>query len=351
MKKIIVVIVTLILTLTFINPSFARRSRESIQLKKDYYICLRNLITKYLPWDKTTNFMRGFYINQQVGDQYSPQLQEVCQKIRKAIFKLEEHQVKVPDLIYFMDTFLPFFQTELYNFKDSDVYDEVLNVVVSGFIESKNRIELSSETILLEALSKNSSTSSEAGRFCAHLFYQLRSEPINFETEFQKLEGIIRDEDRSYSTHLKHRILSNAKVSIESSPEDIYMRMPEIELLITGTQQDDLFLKVYSTTALSLLCHLEGISSEVREYIFQCALDGVKRIPWDVYFDREGGIPEEVNYLVVCINYLIDAEEISRVEFGLNVDLGYDSEFVTIYRLLLMRGFNLEQRERFLSIN
>ncbi len=350
MKKIVIATVVLIATLTAINTSFARRSRESNQIKKDYYICLRNLISKYLPWDKTTAFMSGFYVNQQVEDRYSPKLQEVCQKTRKAIFKLEE-QAQVSDIIYFLEVFLPALQVELYNFKDLDIYNEVLNIVVDGFIEHKDRVELSSENILLETLSNNSSTNGGVGRLIANLFYQLRSDSIDFETESQRLEAIIRDSDSSYSTHLKHRILRKAIASIEDYPENSYLGMPEIELLITGTYQDDLFLKVYSTTALSLLCHLEGISSVVREYIFQHALEGVKRIPWDIYFDREGETPEEVKYLVVCIEHLIDAENVSRIRFGLDVDLNCDLEFVTIYKLLLMRGFNLEQRERFLSTN
>lgn len=77
----------------------------------------------------------------------------------------------------------------------------------------------------------------------------------------------------------------------------------------------------------------------------------MKSIHWDIYFDRNGEIPEEVNYLAVLIDYLAEAESACRELYGLDVDSAQDEQFVEIYKWLLWKGFDFKKANYLLNEN
>ncbi|MDP8234143.1 MAG: hypothetical protein P9M06_05025 [Candidatus Saelkia tenebricola] len=348
MKNLILIILVTTFVCSSVNVSYARRIKEPLQPQKDYYIALRNLLSKYVPLNKSNGFMREFIINQRIYDRNSPQLQDVCKSTRQAIFTMENYGVAIPLIHYFINSVLPAMQTELYNYPDPQSYGEVLSIIASGIRLVDEETTDTPKSIYLEIISHNSSRDDSVGAFFAQLFNVFMSEPLDFKADYSRLERIISD---SYYVHTKHQILRKAFESAIQFSEDVYAGMPEVELLITGALQNNLFIKAYSISALARICMAEGISQEGRVYVFQSALNGLKSIPWDICFDRNGDIPDEVNYLAVCIDYLADAEAVCREEFGLDVDLAQDEEFVRIFRLLLMRGFDFETQARLIGEN
>ncbi|MDD5614476.1 MAG: hypothetical protein PHQ54_05345 [Candidatus Omnitrophica bacterium] len=349
-NKKFAVILLLLLFISFLTyASHARRTIDSLAAQKNYYSALQNLMTKYLPQSRVNNFMGGFFINQRLFSHDSPQLQEVCRIIRKSIFELEDHNTDLILLIYLLEEILPEFQVELYNFKDPRIYGEVLNIITREVRSLDCSDFEEAGSIYWRIISRNADRDDEVGAFFAQLFNRLYIQTCDFEQDYDRLQIIISGD--AYLTHTKHRILSEAMESIVDSAEDLYIGMPELDILVEGIWQRDLYIQFYSTVSLALLCTVEGIPAEVRKHIFNSALEGVKNIPWDICFDRSVETPEEVKYLAVSITYLADAEEACREEFGLDVDLSRDEQFIRIYHLLLLQGFDFNGRMSRISEN
>jgi len=290
--------------------------------------------------------MRGFCVNQRIFSRDSDKLQKVCFELHNAILKMERYRVDVPIIGYFITSILPEIQIELYNYDEFETLSEVLDIVVDSIKHLNKEMPTNLEDVYFEVISRNSSRSDETGAFFAQLFNNLTAE-FDFQGEYDKLDRIISDNDGAYFIHTKHQILRRAFENIRFSPEDAYLGIPEVELLVSGTRQKDIFIQTYATCTLARLCQIEGIPQDLRFYMFQKAVDGVKLIPWDYYFDRnQDQIPEEVGYLAIAIDFVADAEETCRA-LGLDVDLAEDSQFVRIFSLLLMRGFDFEVASRF----
>jgi len=347
-KKLKKTILVLILLSVFVTPAFARRVETSPAVGKDYYIALRNILAKYILFPQACNFMDGFSANLQIFDRRSKLIQDVCRAIRKTIFKIENSRESVLLISYFIKSILPQFQSELYHYNNPQIYEEVLNTIVDDLGRLDRTRSEKPETVFYKIISENSSRQDDVGAFFAQMFKNLYVNGSNFEQEYSKLQRIVSGEN--YKTHTKLQILRDAVNRIMSDSEKIVTSSPEINLLIEGSLQKDIFIKAYSISTLASLCSLDGLSADIRLYIFNSARNGVKSIHWDIYFDRNGEIPEEVNYLAVLIDYLAEAEEFCR-EFGLDIDLARDEQFVKIYELLLFKGFDFEKAEYLFNKN
>jgi hypothetical protein len=359
-KSLIFVLAVFSFLTLFSGDSYARRSRDILPAERDYYRLLRNTITKYdSRFDRVDIFMRGFYFDGGVASKESMYVQEICRIIRKSIFNLEDHRAEVAVISYFVQSLLPALQAELYNERDLEVVAAVLDIIVKGVRAVRGISFEAVESLYTDVIGQKIGISDleagldkdegRVGALLAQLYTLLLKGPPDFEGDYENLQRIVQDANAEYYAHTKHNILKHALQSIIDSPETLIHSTPQLELIILGTEQSNLFIKAHSIYSLVRICFLEGLSEDLRASIFYFAVEGVKRIPWDIYFDRNGDIPEEVNYLSASIDHLADAEEVCRVEFGLDVDLAEDSDFTRIYRLLLMRGFNLKHRERLLN--
>ncbi len=353
MTKIFLIILTIFFTFTPMRISEARVVRDSFENESstmDYYKSLRNILAKYITFRKSKDLMRGFGFNLKIYNQNSPKIQKVCEEVRKAVLKLEDPRVNSSLITYFINTVLAEFQKELYNFSDPKIYGEVLNIIVNKVFDSvKNGIVLGSpENLYKDIVIKLANRDDDIGAFFAQLFNRLYAQPPNFKEMERGLQNIILNDN--YSVHTKHQILVKAFEKMVAAPDDISLGNVYLELLVSGVSQSNLYIKAFSICRLAKICCEEGFSQNVRIFAFESALAGLKSIPWDIYFDRNKKAPEEVNYIVVCIDYLIDAEKACH-EYGIDIDLAEDEEFVQIYDLLLLDGFDLEFYKGFVSKN
>jgi len=247
-KKLNKTILVLILLSAAVNPAFARRVKTVPAVQKNYYIVLRNILTKYISFSQACSFMEGFTANLRVFDRNASQIQEVSKRIGQAISKIEDSRISLSVIQYFIKSILPEFQDGLYIYRNPDVYGEVLNIITDDLKRLDKTASEKPEEIFRKIISENSSSGGDVGAFFAQMFKNLYVNDFNFEQEYSELQRIISG--KNYKAHTKLQILREAVERIINHPDEITPASTEIELLITGSLQEDLFIKAYSGRTL-----------------------------------------------------------------------------------------------------